>query len=136
MPYIQSGLVGDFIPEPRCSKSVLGLQTRRRKEGVYKRFRRLRLEGLRSELGGAAVVRGWCRSSESELEEVDIPLGGGSTSPFIDEGDGFTGERERVQIFLSLTAYGDKNWIMVEAFQYYRCRCRMSDVHGGSRYLL
>ena len=27
----------------------------------------------------------------------------------------FTGERERVQIFLSLAAYGDENWIMVEA---------------------
>ena len=73
MPYVQSGSVSDFIPEPRCSKSIVGLQTRRRKEGVYKRFRRLRPEGLRSELGGAAVVRDWCRSSESELEEVDLP---------------------------------------------------------------
>ena len=42
-------------------------------EGGYKRFGRLRLEGLRSKLGGTAVVRGWCRSSESELEEVDLP---------------------------------------------------------------
>ena len=31
------------------------------------------------------------------------------------KGIAFTGERERVQIFLSLTAYGDENWIMVEA---------------------
>ena len=38
MPYVQLGSVDDFIPEPRCSKSVVGLQTRRRKEGVYKRF--------------------------------------------------------------------------------------------------
>ena len=44
-----------------------------------------------------------------------IPLIGGSASPFIDEGDGFTGERERVHIFLSLTTYGDENWIMVDA---------------------
>jgi hypothetical protein len=73
VPYVQSGSIGDFIPEPRCSKSVVGLQTRRRKEGVYKRFGRLRPEGLRSELGGAAVVRGWCRSSESEFEEDDLP---------------------------------------------------------------
>ena len=58
MPYVQSGSVGDFIPEPRCSKSVVGLQMRRRKEGVYKRFGWLRSEGLRSELGGPAVVRG------------------------------------------------------------------------------
>ena len=68
MPYVQSGSVSDFIPEPRCSKSVVGLQTRRRKEGVYKRFGWLRPEGLRSEFGGPAVVS--YRSSESELEEV------------------------------------------------------------------
>ena len=72
MPYVQSGSVGDFVPEPRCSKSVVGLQTRRGKEGVYKRFGWLRPEGLRSKLGGTAVVRVWCRSSESELEEVDL----------------------------------------------------------------
>ena len=72
VPYVQLGSVGDFIPEPRCSKSVVGLQTRRRKEGVYKRFGRLRPEGLRSELGGTPIVRGWCRSSESELQEVDL----------------------------------------------------------------
>ena len=54
MPYIQSGSVGDFIPEPRCSKSVVGVQTRRKK-GVYKRFERLRSKGSRLELGGAVV---------------------------------------------------------------------------------
>ena len=55
VPYVQSGSVDDFIPEPRRSKSIVGLQMRRRKEGVYKRFGRLRPEGLRSELGGLAV---------------------------------------------------------------------------------
>ena len=30
---------------------------------------------------------------------------GESTSPFIDEGDGLTSERERVRMFLSLAAY-------------------------------
>ena len=55
------------------------------------------------------------RSSESELEEVDLPLFGGSTSPFIDEGDDFTGERERVRMFLSLVAHADEDWIMVGA---------------------
>ena len=34
VPYVQFGSVGDFIPEPRCSKSTVGLQTRRRKMGV------------------------------------------------------------------------------------------------------
>ena len=33
MPYVQCGSVGDFIPEPRCLKSVVGLQTRER-DGV------------------------------------------------------------------------------------------------------
>ena len=43
------------------------------------------------------------------------PLVGGSGSPFIDEGDGFTGERERVRMLLSLVAHADKDWIMVGA---------------------
>ena len=33
VPCVQSGLVGDFILEPRCSKFAVGLQTRRRKMG-------------------------------------------------------------------------------------------------------
>ena len=33
MPYVQFESVGDFIPEPRCSKFAVGLQTRRRKMG-------------------------------------------------------------------------------------------------------
>ena len=31
------------------------------------------------------------------------------------KGMAFTGERERVRMFLSLAAYGDENWIMVDA---------------------
>ena len=48
------------------------------------------------------------RSSESQLEEVDLLIGG-SASPFIDEGDGFTGERERVRMLLSLVAHADED---------------------------
>ena len=33
MPYVQFESVDDFIPEPRCSKFVVGLQMRRRKMG-------------------------------------------------------------------------------------------------------
>ena len=33
MPYVQCGSVGDFIPEPRCSKSIAGLQMREREMG-------------------------------------------------------------------------------------------------------
>ena len=55
MPYVQSGSISDFIPEPRCSKSVVGVQMRRRKKGVYKRFGQLRPEVSWSELGGPMV---------------------------------------------------------------------------------
>ena len=33
VPYVQFESVGDFIPEPRCSKFIVGLQTRRREMG-------------------------------------------------------------------------------------------------------
>ena len=33
VPYVQLESVGDFIPEPRCSKFAVGLQTRRRRMG-------------------------------------------------------------------------------------------------------
>ena len=33
MPYVQFESVGDIIPEPRCSKFAVGLQTRGRKMG-------------------------------------------------------------------------------------------------------
>ena len=48
------------------------------------------------------------RSSESELKKWTLFFVGGSTSPFIDKGDGFTGERERVWMFLSLVAHADE----------------------------
>ena len=44
-----------------------------------------------------------------------ISFVGGSASPFIDRGGGFTGERERVRMFLSLVAHADADWIMVGA---------------------
>ena len=36
MPYVQFQSIGDFIPEPRCSKFAVGLQTNRNKKGVSK----------------------------------------------------------------------------------------------------
>ena len=47
--------------------------------------------------------------------EKSTPLIGGSASPFIDKGSGFTGERERVRMFLSLVAHAGEDWIMVGA---------------------
>ena len=46
---------------------------------------------------------------------VHLPVFGGSTSPFIEEGDGFTRERERVRTFLSLVAHADGDGTMVGA---------------------
>ena len=39
-----------------------------------------------------------------------------SSSPFIDEGDGLTGERDRVRTLLSLIAHADGYKIMVGAY--------------------
>ena len=39
--------------------------------------------------------------------EKSLSFVGGSASPFIDKGDGFTGERERVRMFLSLVAHAE-----------------------------
>ena len=72
MPYVQFESVGDFIPELRCSKFAVGLQTRRRKMedtrgsvGLWSKG--LRVTGVplcakcssvcsRSEPGGSVVV--------------------------------------------------------------------------------
>ena len=48
------------------------------------------------------------------LNQSVLPVGG-SASPFIDEGDGFIGERERVRMLLSFVAHADEDWIMVGA---------------------
>ena len=45
---------------------------------------------------------------ELSLNEIGAPVGG-SASPFIDKGEGFTGERERVQMLLSLVAHADED---------------------------
>ena len=82
--------------------------TNEEEEGVYKRFGRLRPEGSRSELGGPAVGSVDVGLVSLSLKKLISPLGG-SASPLIDEEDGFTGKRRRVQIFLSLAAYGDIN---------------------------
>ena len=47
MPYVQFRSVGDFIPEPRCSKFVVGLQTEGRKMGGIRGPVKLWYEGMR-----------------------------------------------------------------------------------------
>ena len=65
MPYVQSGSVGDFIPKPRCSKSVVGLQTREREMGCP--------VGL---VRRAEIDRSYAMNEVSnpkpELEEIDL----------------------------------------------------------------
>ena len=67
---------------------------------------------------------------ELSLNESVRPPGGGSASLFIDEGDGFIGERERVRMLLSLVARADEDLIMVGAHNtiYVTVECQ---VHVG-----
>ena len=46
---------------------------------------------------------------------------GESASPFIDEGDGLTNERERVHMLLRLVAHAGGYWIMVGAHNTIGC---------------
>ena len=72
------------------------------------------------------------------------PSVGGSASPFIDEGDGFTSERERVRILSSLVAHTSGYQIMVGAYNTVdvavECQMHMGGRaaffrDGGCRYL-
>ena len=47
MPYVQFESVGDFIPEPKCSKFAMGLQTEGSKMGDARGPVRLWSEGPR-----------------------------------------------------------------------------------------
>ena len=47
VPYVLCDSVGDFIPEPRCSKFVVGLQTRGRKMAGARGLVGLQSEGPR-----------------------------------------------------------------------------------------
>ena len=51
-----------------------------------------------------------------------LSLLGESTSPFIDEGDGLTSERERVRMLLSLVAHAGGYRRMVGAHNTVECR--------------
>ena len=64
-----------------------------------------------------------------------------SASPFIDEGDGLTSERERVRMLLNLVAYSDGYRMMVGAHNTVGCRMRVGGYavlfgYGRCRYLL
>ena len=66
---------------------------------------------------------------------------GESTSPFIDEGDGLTSERERVSMLLSLVAHASRYRMMVSAHNIVGCQmhvegCVVLFAYGKCRYLL
>ena len=66
---------------------------------------------------------------------------GESTSPFIDEGDGLTSERERVHMLLSLVAHAGGYRMMVGAHNIVGCRMHVGGYvvlfgYGRCRYLL
>ena len=75
---------------------------------------------------------------------IDLSFGtayvGGSASPFIDEGDGFTSERERVRMLLSLVAHADGYRMMVGTHNTIGCRMHVGGCvaffrYGRCRYL-
>ena len=66
---------------------------------------------------------------------------GESASPFIDEGDGLTSERERVRMLLNLVAHADGYRMMVGAHNIVGCRMHVGGFvvlfgYGRCRYLL
>ena len=72
------------------------------------------------------------------------PFVGGSASPFIDKGDGFTSERVRVRMLLSFVAHASGYKIMVGAYNTVdvtvECQMHMGGHaavfrDGGRRYL-
>ena len=66
---------------------------------------------------------------------------GESASPFIDEGDGLTSERERVRMLLNLVAQAGRYGMMVDAHNIVGCQmhvegCVVLFAYGKCRYLL
>ena len=87
------------------------------------------------------VLRLWTseldRSDESKKRlYIELSYVGGSVSPFIDEGGGFTGERGRVRLLLRLVAHAGRYKTIVGARNTVCVYCRVSDACGRLRYLL
>ena len=64
-----------------------------------------------------------------------------SASPFIDEGDGLTSERERLRMLLSLVAHASEYGMIVGAHNTVECQMRVGGRvvffrYGRCRYLL
>ena len=99
MPYVQFESLGDFIPEPRCSKLTVGLQMEGSKMGGVRGLVGLWTEGPR--VMGAPTCTNYssmCSMFFVRLIVNGSSLLGESASPFIDEGDGLISERGRVYV--------------------------------------
>ena len=59
------------------------------------------------------------------IDLMNLNLLGESASPFIDEGDGLTSERERVRMFLSLVAHAGGYRMMVGAHNTIECQMHL-----------
>ena len=92
------------------------------------------------------MVRTW-RFCTSELDRSNesgmtwVSLLGESASPFIDEGDGFTSERKRVRMLLSVASHAGGYKMMVGAHNTVGCQmhvggCVVLFGYGRCRYLL
>ena len=63
---------------------------------------------------------------------MNLNLLGESASPFIDEGDGLTSERERVRMLLSLVAHAGGYRTMVGAHNTVECQMHVGGVLSSS----
>ena len=108
-------------------KVCCGVTNEREKDGVYKRPGRTLVRRAESDRNSAMSyvfkhvleVRTWWFYGCGLVNLVDLMnlkgalLVGGSASPFIDKGDGFTSERVRVRMLLSFVAHASGYKIMV-----------------------
>ena len=72
---------------------------------------------------------------------LNLSILGESASPFIDEGDGLTSERERVRMLLNLVAHTGGYMMMVGAHNTVGCRIHVGGYvvlfgYGKCQYLL
>ena len=129
-----------------------GVTNEKEKDGGYKRSGRTLVRGTekRRELRYVLCVRACTRGLNlvilllciSELDRSKSTyLLEESASPFIDEGDGLTSERERVRMSLSLVAHTSGYEMMVGAHNTVECQMHVGGCvfffwYGRCRYLL
>ena len=116
-------------------KVCSGVTNEREKYGVYERSGRTPVGRAESDRNSATSyvfkraleVRTWWFYGCGLVNLVDLMnlkglrYVGGSASPFIDKGDGFTSERVRVRMLLNLVAHTGRYRMMVDAHNTVEC---------------